>query len=166
MSSDTLSPEIMQSLSEQVRMALVEIIPDIIRQLTPVMIDIIRESAPAIANSAREQITQTQVIQQAEEEKKRQQGEIFNEFKGRHTKKLNEIMGEKQKWHQRYLTLTWQLQLYEEFLTNGECYIPREFRKDEYYVHDEEELASVVKFEEQRFRSEVEIMSKTLSFKF
>ena len=39
-------------------------------------------------------------------------------------------------------------------------YIPKEYRKNDYYVHDEEELASVKKFEEQRFRSEYEIMAK------
>ena len=39
-------------------------------------------------------------------------------------------------------------------------YIPRQFRKDDYFVNDEEELSSVKKFEEQRFRSEYEIMTK------
>ena len=162
--SSVLSPEIMQSLREEVKKALVEMIPGVIKELTPVVLDIIKVMAPVIVDSTREHTTHIQEMQRTAEETKLKHGEIFKEFTKRHTTAFNELMEEKKKWLQRYLTLTWQLELYDEYLASGESYIPREYRKDDYYVHDEEELASVIKFEAQRFRSEYEIMAKRRKF--
>ena len=164
MSQDTLSPEIMQSLKVEIKSAILEILPDMIKQLAPIFIDMMKEISPVIVNSTREHASHIYALSQDAEEKKKQHGKMYQEFIKNHDKEFGGLMEQKKKYYQRCVALNWHLELYEEYLTNGESYIPKEYRKDDYYVHDEEELSSVVKFEEQRLRSECEILAKRKRF--
>ena len=131
-------------------------VPEIIKEITPVIMQIFKEVTPVVVESTRQfcsELTNSEEI-------KLQHANIFADFKKRHKLNFDELMGKRSSLHKRALTLEWQLQLFEEYLSRETIYIPKVYRKDDYFVHDEEELASVKRFEEARFRSEVEIMTR------
>ena len=158
MSSGTLSPEVLQSLKETMKSAIVEMLPKLIMECVPVITQIFKELTPVVMESTRQFCSENP--QTNSEEVKLQHANLFTDFKRRHKKHLDELLGRRTSLHKRALTLDWQLQLYEQYLSREIIYIPKVYRKDDYFVRDEEELASVKKFEEARFRSEVEIMTK------
>ena len=88
------------------------------------------------------------------------QAEIKQEFDGfvRHNRNfINEKLVEREKLYYTMARYECYLDLYGECLQEEPVYIPRKFRNDKYYVHSNDELNSVQKFELQRFQSECEI---------
>ena len=179
MSTGALSEEARLSLKDEIKSTLMEILPLIIKEMvpvlpviieemTPVVTEIVKEITPVVLDSTKDFYkNQTHLLQETKEAANLQHAQIFASFRRRHNLEFNQLMEERSKYYQRSAALGWQLDLYEQYLSEEDkekMYIPKVFRKDDYFVHDYEELASVKKFEEQRFRSELEIMTKRKNF--
>ena len=168
MSNGALSAEAMESLKEVMKNALVEMFPEVLKQFAPVMGDVYKEIIPVIVEATKDFCKQqTQTFLRRDDDINTRNTQIFNDFKNRHTKDFDELMAKRSKFHQRAAALGWKLELYEQYLSEDDkvkMYIPREFRKDDYFVHDEEELSYLKESEEARFMSEYKMMAKRKKF--
>ena len=168
MSNGALSTEAMESLKELMKNMLVEMFPEVLKQFAPVMGNVYKEMIPVIVEATKDFCKQqTQAFLRRDDDTNTRNTQIFNDFKNRHTKQFDELMEKRSKFHQRAAALGWKLELYEQYLSEEDkvkMYIPREFRKDDYFVHDEEELSYLKESEEARFISEYKMMAKRRKF--
>lgn len=168
MSNGALSTEAMESLKDIMKNTLVEMLPELMKQLAPLITDIYKEIIPVVVQATKDFYKhQTQTVLESNEDTNKRNTQIFNDFKNRHAKTLDELMVKRTKFHQRAGALTWKLELYDQYLSEedkAKMYIPREYRKDDYFVHDEEELSYLKESEEARFRSEYKMMVKRRKF--
>ena len=82
MSSTGLSAEAIQSLKDHIKSTIVEILPDIIKEVTPLITEIIKELTPVIVESTKEHCTKhLHTVYKTSEENKAQNERLFADFK-------------------------------------------------------------------------------------
>ena len=132
------------------------------------MTNIYKEIIPVVVEATKDFYKhQTHAVLESKEDTNKRNTQIFNDFKNRHTKTFDELMVKRSKFHQRAVALASKLELYDQYLSEedkAKMYIPREFRKDDYFVHDEEELSYLKESEEARFKAEYKMMAKRRKF--
>lgn len=158
--SAVLSDEVMDTLKATIKEAILELLPVLIREVVPVISTIITEITPTIVKStadvSREINTQT-----LKQQKQRDTSEtVFQTFVQNHKSELDVVFAKRCESYKSFVSLDLRVRLYKEALEKTPVYIPKKYRNDKYYVHDEEELESVTKFELARFVSEMEIATK------
>ena len=121
MSTVTLSPEVVQSLKQQMKEiwmeVLPEILPGIIKETTPILAEVIKEIIPIVVKASAEQLRDENVLKQQHDRK-------FEEFKLRHKKTLDEHLNKKTGMYKKFLSFDWHIQLYEQYLAEN-SYVPR-----------------------------------------
>ena len=94
MSSNTLNAELMESVKSVIKDTIVEIFPDIIKQVAPLISEIIKEITPLIMNSIVSTHTETKRDLRNALETKKEHEVIFRDFREKNAaefdKKLNE----------------------------------------------------------------------------
>ena len=157
MSVEGLSNQIMESLKETLIDKITELIPNLIKELLPSIINL---SKDIIIHHLQETNLVEDCIQEERNTKKE-----FDQFKHKHqyyfTKKLDEIKDEYYK-HEKCKRIS---ELYDRIIeNNSECpdtnetYVPRKFRKDDYYAMSKAELDAISRFEQERLKSERDIL--------
>ena len=164
MSSLPLNTEQMEALTNVMKNTMIEILPDIIKQVTPVMSVIIKELTPLIMKSTANAYEKTRTNVEEVEETQRRHETQFKTFKAKNKKDFDNKLEERKEYFSKFRGHDMHLEIYGQCLAKEPVHIPKKFRTDDYYVNDEEELTSVKKFELQRFRSEVEILTKRRNF--
>ena len=153
MSTVTLSPEVVQSLKQQMKEiwmeVLPEILPGIIKETTPILAEVIKEITPIVVKASAEQLRDENVLKQQHDRK-------FEEFKLRHKKTLDEHLNKRTGMYKKFLSFDWHIQLYEQYLAEN-SYVPRKYRLDDYHVNNEAELERLKTMEKERLRGECEI---------
>ena len=159
MATTTLSPEAVQTLKQEMRSVLLEMVPEIVKEFVPIITQIFKEITPVVAETTTQFCQETQQRQQQQKIDEADHSRIFADFQRRRAPEFDDLMKKRVEFHQRAITLEWKLNLYAEYLSRDVVYIPRTFRKDDYFVNNVEELAAVRNFEEARFKSEVDILT-------
>ena len=157
MSTDTLSPEVLQLLRQHLKQMVMEMFPDLVKQATPVLAEVIREMAPLLIKSTAEQIRDDNI-------QKQQNEKLFEEFKRLHKNTIDQHLNKRTDFYKKFLGFDWHAQLYEQYLASEDAYVPRKFRQDDYAVNNQAELDWVRKMEKERLHSECEIIKLRRSF--
>ena len=158
--STVLTPEAMELLKSTIRDTLMELLPALIKEVTPIISAIVKDLTPVIMKGAAEALNEVNAEQTMQQQQRSEADKLFNDFVSSSKQKLDEILARRYKSYITLATMDTRRKLYDESLQKTPVYIPKKYRKDSFYVHDEEELSSVTKFEMQRFVSEYEILSK------
>ena len=155
MSSNTLSEEMVESIKEIIRDTIIQILPDIVKQMTTIIPEIITQITPIIVKTT----TDNYSNREKAEVRRKENEKNFNDFRAENKAYMDKKLSEREEKYYKYRRSDVNLELYGECLAEEPVYIPRKFRSDSFHVMNEAELRSVTKFELQRFQSECEILN-------
>ena len=90
----------------------------------------------------------------------------FEQFRSRNTRYLSQKLDERKDIYNQYVRTIKFSEVYTRIIkNNAECpdkseiYVPRKFRKDDYYVMSKTELDAISRFEQERLKSERDILT-------
>ena len=158
--SAKLKPEMMEELQVMIKDTVLELFPTLVKELIPIISVIIKEVTPVIVQTAADATKETNERRARDLQQQNETEKNFEEFKGIYKPKLDEVLQKRQKLYSTLSSFKVRLKLYDESLGKTPVYIPKEYRKDDYYVNDAEELEYVTRFQLERFKSEREIAAK------
>ena len=162
--SAALKPEVMDELRAVIKDLLLELLPTMIKEVTPIVSTVIKEITPIIVQTTTDTAKENNARREHERQQENETEQKFQEFVRTHKPKLDEVLHNRYKLSSSLLSNCLRLKLFDESLQKTPEYIPKEFRKDDYYVNDAEELHHVTGFQLARLKAEREIAAKRKAY--
>lgn len=156
--SAVLNAEGIEFVKSTIKSTIMELLPELIKEVIPIISAVIKDVTPIILKGTRDAVKEVNAEQFAQHQQQIEPQDTFQNFLRVNKPKLDEILSQRYKSYSTLASMNLRKKLYDESFQKDPVYIPKKYRKDSFYVHDEEELASVTKFEMQRFVSEYEIL--------